>query len=118
MRNLLKTEEAIQFLATVYLHYQLPVPGWWYWAFFLAPDLSMLGYVLNTRVGAVLYNIVHFKGLAVACWLAGLYLSVVELQFAGIVLYGHSSFDRLWGYGLKYADDFKHTHLGWIGKNG
>jgi len=32
------------------------------------------------------------------------------------VLYGHSSFDRLCGYGLKYVDDFKHTHLGWIGK--
>jgi hypothetical protein len=31
-------------------------------------------------------------------------------------LLGHSSFDRVLGYGLKYDDDFKHTHLGWIGK--
>ncbi|WP_206365138.1 DUF4260 family protein [Sphingobacterium corticibacterium] len=22
--------------------------------------------------------------------------------------------DRIFGYGLKYLDDFKHTHLGWI----
>lgn len=24
--------------------------------------------------------------------------------------------DRIFGYGLKYSDDFKHTHLGMIGK--
>jgi hypothetical protein len=116
MKNILRTEEAVQFLAAVYLNYQLPVPGWWYWAFFLAPDLSFLGYVVNTRVGAFVYNVMHHKGIATLCWLAGMYLNIVELQFAGLVLYGHSSFDRLCGYGLKYGDDFKHTHLGWIGK--
>lgn len=116
MKNLLRLEEVLQFLATIYLNYQLPVPVWWYWAFFLAPDLSILGYVANPRVGAVVYNLAHHKGIAVVCWLAGLYLNIVELQFAGLVLYGHSSFDRLCGYGLKYNDDFKHTHLGWIGK--
>src|SRR5689334_12278735 len=116
MKYVLRIEEAVQFLATVYLSYQLPVPGWWYWAFFLAPDLSFLGYVANPRVGAIAYNLVHHKGIAAICWIAGLYLNIVELQFAGLVLYGHSSFDRLCGYGLKYSDDFKHTHLGWIGK--
>jgi hypothetical protein len=40
-----------------------------------------------------------------------------ELLFAALVLYGHSSMDRMLGYGLKYADDFKHTHLGWLGKS-
>ena len=116
MKYLLRFEEAVQLMATVYLNYQLPLPGWWYWAFFLTPDLSMIGYLINSRVGAALYNIVHHKGLAVVCWLLGMYLQQVELQFAGLVLYGHSSFDRLCGYGLKYVDDFKHTHLGWIGK--
>lgn len=37
------------------------------------------------------------------------------LQLAGLILLGHSSLDRVLGYGLKYADSFKHTHLGWIG---
>ena len=117
MKNLVRAEEAIQFLITVYLSYQLPLPGWWYWAFFLAPDLSFVGYLLNARVGATFYNLVHHKGIAAICWLAGLYTGLVELQFAGLVLYGHSSFDRTCGYGLKYFDDFKHTHLGWIGRN-
>jgi hypothetical protein len=116
MKNLLRAEEAIQWLATVYLNYQLPIPGWWYWAFFFVPDFSMLGYVINPRVGAAAYNFVHHKGVAAVCWLAGMYWQQGELQLAGLVLYGHSSFDRLCGYGLKYVDDFKHTHLGWIGK--
>lgn len=116
MKYFLRMEEALQFLATAYLSYQLPVPGWWYWAFFLAPDLSIIGYLINTRIGAAMYNFVHHKGVAVVCWLAGMYLNQVELQFTGLVLYGHSSFDRLCGYGLKYVDDFKHTHLGWMGK--
>lgn len=117
MKNLLKAEEALQFLATVFLVYQLPVPGWLYWALFLVPDLSMLGYVVNTRVGAIAYNLVHHKGIAVAIYLAGLYLNNTELLFTGLLLFGHSSIDRLCGYGLKYPDSFKNTHLGMIGKS-
>jgi len=32
----------------------------------------------------------------------------------GLIIYGHASFDRIMGYGLKYRDAFKHTHLGWL----
>ena len=31
-------------------------------------------------------------------------------------LYGHSSFDRVLGYGLKHEDAFQNTHLGRIGR--
>jgi hypothetical protein len=31
-------------------------------------------------------------------------------------LFGHSAFDRMLGYGMKYTDSFQHTHLGLIGK--
>jgi len=27
----------------------------------------------------------------------------------------HVAVDRALGYGLKFNDDFQHTHLGWIG---
>src|SRR5690349_21245395 len=102
MKNLVRAEEAMQFLLTVYLSYRLPVPGWWYWAFFLAPDVSFVGYAVNARLGATFYNLVHHKGIAVIFGLIGLYWGLVELQIAGLVLYGHSSFDRACGYGLKY----------------
>ncbi len=32
------------------------------------------------------------------------------------LLFAHSSFDRMLGYGLKYNDSFNHTSLGWTGK--
>jgi len=35
----------------------------------------------------------------------------------GLLLVAHSSFDRMLGYGLKFPDDFKHTSLGWMGKD-
>jgi len=116
MKNILRIEEALQFILSVYLVNQLPYAGWVYWAFFLAPDLGMLGYLVNTKTGALFYNVLHHKGIALGIYLAGLYLNTPELLFTGLLLFGHSSFDRIFGYGLKYSDNFKNTHLGWIGK--
>jgi len=113
MKNILRIEEALQFILSVN---QLPYAGWVYWAFFLAPDLGMLGYLVNTKTGALFYNVLHHKGIALGIYLAGLYLNTPELLFTGLLLFGHSSFDRIFGYGLKYSDNFKNTHLGWIGK--
>lgn len=36
--------------------------------------------------------------------------------YTGIIIFGHASFDRFFGYGLKYENGFKFTHLGEIGK--
>jgi hypothetical protein len=117
MKNLLRLEELLQFGLAIFLFSQLSYPAWMYVAFFLAPDLSMIGFLINTQIGAVLYNIFHHKGLAIAAYLVGAYLIVPELLFAGTLLLGHSAFDRIFGYGLKYPDNFKNTHLGWIGKS-
>lgn len=117
MKNLLRLEEACMFGLALYLNSLLPFAGWVFWALLLAPDLSMLGYLINTRIGAWMYNLIHHKGLAIALYLAGYFLQTHELMLAGVVLFAHSSMDRVFGYGLKYTDDFKHTHLGWIGKN-
>ncbi len=95
---------------------QLPYSWWVFAALFLTPDLSMLGYLINARVGAATYNIVHHKGIALAIYIAGIYFHSYGFQFAGLLLFAHSSFDRMLGYGLKYSDSFNHTHLGIIGK--
>lgn len=116
MKNLLRLEEAALFGLAFYLNSLLPFSGWVFWAWLFAPDISMLGYTINTRVGAIAYNIAHHKGLAIAVYSLGHFLHQPELMLAGGVLLAHSSMDRVFGYGLKYADDFKNTHLGWIGK--
>lgn len=88
---------------------------WWYPALLLLPDLSMAGYLINAKAGARLYNLFHHKGFAVLFYLTGLYAASPGLQLAGLVLFGHASMDRIFGYGLKFDDAFRHTHLGWIG---
>ena len=45
-------------------------------------------------------------------YIVGYYLHNENIQFAGLILFGHASMDRIMGYGLKYFTGFKHTHLG------
>jgi hypothetical protein len=118
MSTLLKLEEAGIFLFSLWLFWLTGYPWWLFALLFLAPDLSMLGYTINTRIGAITYNIIHHRGLAIIIYLIGIFTHIRELQLAGIILLAHLSFDRILGYGLKYSDNFKHTHLGIIGEKG
>ena len=115
MKILLKIEEALMFALAIYLNSNLTLPGWYFWAWFLAPDLGFLGYLINNRVGAFTYNLLHHKGIAVLFYIGGLWFDNHVLQLTGLILFGHSSFDRMLGYGLKYSDSFHNTHLGLIG---
>lgn len=115
MTNLIKMEEAGLFLLSVVLFAETGFQWWWFPVLILVPDVSMIGYVLNNKIGAVFYNLFHHRGLGIAAYLIGLYIDSSVLQLGGIILFGHSSMDRMFGYGLKYPDSFQHTHLGWIG---
>jgi hypothetical protein len=116
MAWVLRLEELGVFLFSVFLFSTLPVPWWLFPVLLLAPDLGMLGYTFGPRAGAWIYNIVHHRALALALYVAGAWLASPGLSLAGAVLLGHSSLDRVLGYGLKHADNFAHTHLGWIGR--
>lgn len=116
MKNSLKLEEFCLFSLSIFLFCQLNISWWWFIVCFFVPDISMLGYVLGNRVGAMLYNFFHHKGIAILFYLTGCFLENEILQFTGALLLSHSSFDRIFGYGLKYNQGFKFTHLGEIGK--
>lgn len=117
MKWILRLEAAGLFILGWWLSTQLPYSGWLFFAWLLAPDLSMIGYAFNTRAGALLYNIAHHQGIAILVGFSGHLTGHPALAFAGCILLAHSAMDRLFGYGLKYADDFRHTHLGWLNKN-
>ena len=78
---------------------------------FFAPDLFMLGYLTNPRIGCILYNAVHsyvaVALLAMTCLLFGHLAWLPSL----CILTAHIGFDRALGYGLKYATRFEDTHL-------
>lgn len=116
MKNLLKIEEAAMFVLAILAFNSLGLPWWLFALLFLVPDLGALGYMGGPRVGAITYNLLHHKGIAIALFLLGMSLNSMPLQLAGIVIFAHSSADRVFGYGLKYPDSFSHTHLGLIGR--
>lgn len=116
MKIILQLEELFLTLLAFFLFRSLNIAWWWFALLFLAPDLSMLGYLAGPRVGALTYNLVHHKAVAVTAYVVGAWLGSPVLQFVGLIILAHSSFDRVLGYGLKYADAFQHTHLGMIGR--
>ncbi len=117
MKNILRLEELLMFAAAVWLFYTATdYAGWVFWALLLAPDIGMAGYLISARTGTFTYNLLHHKGLAIILCCAGILLSQPALLPAGLILFGHSSMDRILGYGLKYNDSFHHTHLGMIGQ--
>lgn len=123
MRTVLKLEELAMFIGSIVLLYVSHVQWWWYLLIFLGPDLSMLGYLAGNKIGALSYNFFHHKAVAIIIFLAGILIlfpigskANALLINIGVVLFGHSSMDRFFGYGLKYENGFKFTHLGEIGK--
>lgn len=116
MKITLKLEEAVMAAIAIYglTLYNLGLPFWAWFILFFTPDIGMLGYLINTRIGALVYNLFHHKAIAIFILGCGLFYNNEIIIVTGILLFGHSSFDRIWGYGLKYNDSFKHTHLGML----
>ncbi|WP_405204965.1 DUF4260 domain-containing protein [Aquimarina sp. LLG6339-5] len=116
MKSTLQLEELAMLGLGIYMFSLLSFSWWLFLALFLIPDIGMLGYLVNNKIGAFAYNIFHHKGVAILIYFMGLYLSNEFIQLSGIILFSHAAFDRILGYGLKYEKGFKFTHLGEIGK--
>lgn len=117
MNNIIKLEEIALFILCIVLFHLIPIPNKWFWICLLLPDIGMLGYLFGARVGAIVYNVFHHKGVAVLISLWGYFIQNDVLIATGIILLAHSSMDRVFGYGLKYFTGFEYTHLGKIGKH-
>lgn len=74
-------------------------------------DLTFVGYLANPRLGAALYNAVHSTVVPLILLATGLLLGQDLAIAVGLIMLGHIGLDRTAGYGLKYPDAFKHTHL-------
>ncbi len=86
--------------------------SWWLFALLLlAPDVSMLGYLIGPKIGAAAYNAFHSYPLPAALGLLGLLWGTPLVVDVALVWLAHIGMDRLVGYGLKYPSGFKDTHL-------
>ena len=86
-------------------------PWWLFVLLLLAPDLSALGYLVNVRVGAATYNLVHTAVLPVVLLAIGYFSRQQLLVELALIWLGHIGIDRLAGFGLKYPTKFQDTHL-------
>lgn len=89
---------------------------WWLLILFLAFDISAIGYLINDRIGAFLYNLGH--SLFIPALLVIVYIGTDNrvVLFITLLWLFHIFADRAFGFGLKHIKGFGHTHLGPIGK--
>lgn len=108
---LLRLEGLTVFIGAIVLYAHLGFSGWTFAALLLVPDLGMIGYLVSPRLGSYTYNAVHAYTLPLL--LAGFGLAAVVPVALGLALIwlAHIGMDRTVGYGLKYATNFKETHL-------
>lgn len=117
MNTTLKLEGLGLFLLSTFGYFYLGYELKWFLILFFLPDISFVGYLVSSKFGGNLYNILHHQGLFSLILILGLYLNLNWLILTSIIFISHSNFDRMLGYGLKYNDSFNNTHLGKIGKD-
>ncbi len=85
---------------------------WWLFALLLlTPDLSMLGYLANPKMGSAAYNLVHTSTLPILLLGAAIVAQLPALEPYALIWLAHIGMDRMLGYGLKYPTRFRDTHL-------
>lgn len=108
---LLQLEGMTVFFLSLYV-YSTSDFGWLLFIVLLfAPDLSMVGYLVNTKVGAIIYNLCHTYLISLFILFIGHFTATPLLQAIGLIWTAHIGMDRMLGYGLKYPTTFKDTHL-------
>ena len=112
--HILRLEGAIAVIVSM-LAYQALEESWWVFALLLlVPDLSMLGYLANRKMGALFYNLAHTYLTPSLLALAGFALKENALYGLALIWVAHIGVDRVLGYGLKYQTAFGNTHLSTI----
>ena len=116
VKAVLQLEGAALFVAALCAYWFTGGNWWLFLVLFFVPDVSFAAYLVTPKIGALAYNILHSTIGAFVLAAIGWWLGNVLVQHIAIIWFGHVGFDRAVGYGLKYASDFKDTHLGRIGR--
>jgi Domain of unknown function (DUF4260) len=116
VRNILRLEGLAVAALSAVLYARTGASWWLFAALWLAPDLSMVGYLYRPCWGARIYNAIHSYLAPSTLALMALLLRKEALLPFALIWINHIGVDRLLGYGLKYPDGFKWTHLGRLGK--
>lgn len=109
--------EGLAVAAVTALFYARAGASWWLFAaLWLAPDLSMAGYLGGPKLGARIYNAIHSYVTPATLAAMAILLKSYALSPYAFIWINHIGVDRLMGYGLKYPQGFGFTHLGRVGR--
>jgi hypothetical protein len=112
---ILRLEGLALFAASLAAFIYLKQSFWIFAGLLLVPDLSMAAYLAGPKLGAIIYNIFHTTIAPLLLAIYGVWFGELFAQILASIWLAHIGLDRAIGYGLKYATDFKDTHLGRIG---
>ena len=112
---ILRLEGLVLFVASLSAFLYLKQSAWIFAGLFLVPDLSMAAYFAGPKPGAIIYNAFHTTIWPLLLAIYGVLFGELFAQVLASVWLAHTGLDRAIGYGLKYATNFKDTHLGRIG---
>lgn len=110
-RRLLRLEGACVLALTLILYRAGHFHWWLFAALLLAPDLAILSYLWNARIGAALYNLVHTEAGPALLLMVSVVAPLPGLEPYALMWLAHLGMDRMLGYGLKYPTQFRDTHL-------
>ncbi len=112
IKVLLRLEDLLIFLGSLYFYYKLHADWLFFIIFLFAIDVSMIGYLRSKKLGSMTYNLFHNYALGLVIIFVGLLQGNDFVSSIGLIFTAHVGMDRgVLGMGLKYSSNFKDTHL-------
>lgn len=110
-KKIIHLEGLIVLVTSIYTYSLCDFSWFIFFLLLLAPDISMLAYLLNDQVGAQIYNLFHTYVVSILLVGIGVFFKLDVILMIGLIWTAHIGMDRMLGYGLKYKTGFKDTHI-------
>ncbi len=107
----IRLEGALGLLFCIIIYFHLDFNIFIFFICLFLPDLFMLGYLINSKAGAFLYNLGHVFVFPLISLLFAVITTKQIFLMIALIWAAHIFLDRMIGYGLKYDKGFKVTHL-------
>ena len=111
IRSLIQFEYACAFFLTLFFYWYSDFSLLLFFLLLLVPDITMIGYAMNTKIGANIYNVGHSFLLPLVLLVVSFIIVNSIIMMISLIWLAHIFMDRALGYGLKYTDSFKQTHI-------
>lgn len=111
IKLLIRIEYGIAFVLLLYIYMQLNFSLWLFCILLLVPDVTIVGYVMDKKIGSIIYNFGHSLIIPCILLIVSLGISNEFLVMLSFIWTAHIVMDRCFGFGLKYEHSFKDTHL-------